>query len=83
MEVDQLCEALLLHVEYGRAAPQQLQGSAVEYYHQARDKVYMEKAGLVCGSDTSTTHRTCVNGAEGNASGGKEDTAREEGSCGV
>ena len=49
-EVNQLCEALLLHVEHGMAAPHELQGSAVEFYHQAKDKVYKDKA-----SDSTTT----------------------------
>ncbi|KAL8560041.1 hypothetical protein ACOMHN_041510 [Nucella lapillus] len=43
-ELDQLCDALLLHVEHGRAAPQQLHGSAVQFYHHAKDKLYMEEA---------------------------------------
>ena len=32
------------------AAPHELQGSAVEFYHQAKDKVYKDKA-----SDSTTT----------------------------
>ncbi|XP_076434588.1 LIM domain kinase 1-like [Babylonia areolata] len=43
-EANELCEALLLHVEHGRKAPQRLQGCAVQFYHHAKDTLYTQEA---------------------------------------
>ena len=57
-EVDQLCEALLLHIEHGMAGPPLLQGSAVDFYHQARDSVYKDKAADKAAKGSPSAKRT-------------------------
>jgi hypothetical protein len=59
-EILQLSEALLLHVEHKMAVPLKLQGSPVEFYHSAKDRLYREKAGgsertKECQSPVATT----------------------------
>ncbi|PVD33120.1 hypothetical protein C0Q70_08569 [Pomacea canaliculata] len=39
-----LCEALNLHLEHGYSQPQELQGSALDFYHCAKNQLYEDAA---------------------------------------
>ncbi|KAK7087517.1 hypothetical protein V1264_021558 [Littorina saxatilis] len=48
--LNHLTEALVLHIEHGMKAPQELQGNPVDFYHKVKDSLYADKA-----RDKSTT----------------------------